>query len=368
MASSNFPSWAQSALEDLAKGLHFQATGAWLLDERFEAANGAARRILAELAQGWFEITTKELEPTRVAYFLSQEGLGDLGRVEINQFADTMSTELTVVRPSRPPRRRRTPEETATLEAISDLELRHRAVLDLEKKISDASDELYDRRLERYGEVMRWFFELMEQTGILGNLKPYSHEMSPETDQQEEGHSPGYEPYIFREVGDFWEIAFESEPTHLKDLKGLHYIACLLCHPRRNFHVSELVACVEKNQADPAAAPYGRMTEEQLAENGLHLELGATSDSVADGQTIQECLARKAEIGEEISRYTDLGDDRKVEELQDEKEKIDAYLKAAAGLHGRQRKFSDEDEKARVSIQKAIRKALDTILDRNVTA
>lgn len=368
MASTDTPDWALDIVEDFVKKLHFQETGAWLLDEPFQLVARTAGGILEELAPGAFVIAPEEMGLTGVAYKLSQEDLGDLGRIEICQFADTRSSELTVVKPSRPARRDRTPEEIAALEAISDPEARHRAMLDLEKQITEESEELYDRRLDRHRELVQLLFELMGETGVLGSLKPYSNKVPPETDQEETGHPSAYEPYVFRQKGDFWEIAFESESTYLKDLKGLHYIACLLCHPHREFHVLELVACVEKHQADPAAASYGRMNKKQLAEDGLYLRLGASPDNVADRQAIEECVAKKIEIDEEIEKYTVTGDYEKVAELQDEMEEIDAYLKRATGLHGRQRKHRDEAEKARVNIQKLISSALDRIAERNATA
>src|SRR5688572_18212973 len=44
----------------------------------------------------------------------------------------------------------------------------------------------------------------------------------------------------FRKEGEFWTIAFENEVVHLRDAKGLRYIAALLRRPRTKIHAVEL--------------------------------------------------------------------------------------------------------------------------------
>ena len=61
------------------------------------------------------------------------------------------------------------------------------------------------------------------------------------------------EPNAFRQEGDHWFISFEEHTITLRDLKGLHYLARLLAHPGREFHVLDLVA----SGVDPAAAHPG---------------------------------------------------------------------------------------------------------------
>src|SRR5262249_61866814 len=46
---------------------------------------------------------------------------------------------------------------------------------------------------------------------------------------------------LFRHEGDFWTLAYRGTVCRVKDTKGLHYIAYLLRHPRREFHVLELI-------------------------------------------------------------------------------------------------------------------------------
>ncbi len=54
-------------------------------------------------------------------------------------------------------------------------------------------------------------------------------------------------------MGDYWALSFEDHTVNLRDLKGLHYLARLLAHPGREFHVLDLVA----NGVTPVAKPPG---------------------------------------------------------------------------------------------------------------
>jgi len=46
---------------------------------------------------------------------------------------------------------------------------------------------------------------------------------------------------IFRKQGDFWTISFGSEVVHLRDAKGLGYIAALLRRPAVRVHSEDLL-------------------------------------------------------------------------------------------------------------------------------
>jgi len=57
--------------------------------------------------------------------------------------------------------------------------------------------------------------------------------------------------WLFCHEGDFWTIAYGGRLMRLKDAKGLRYLAHLLRHPGRRFHVSELVAVVGGRRGQP---------------------------------------------------------------------------------------------------------------------
>src|SRR5215471_13141430 len=50
------------------------------------------------------------------------------------------------------------------------------------------------------------------------------------------------EEALFLQHGDNWIIRYQGQHAVLKASRGLDYLALLLCHPGREFHVSELHA------------------------------------------------------------------------------------------------------------------------------
>jgi hypothetical protein len=57
-----------------------------------------------------------------------------------------------------------------------------------------------------------------------------------------EGRPPA--TWCFHHEGDVWTLAYEGQIVRLRDAVGLRYLAHLLRHPGRPFHVSELSAAV----------------------------------------------------------------------------------------------------------------------------
>ena len=46
---------------------------------------------------------------------------------------------------------------------------------------------------------------------------------------------------LFRREGDYWTVAFGGKVVRMRDAKGLGYLARLLRHPHREFHVLDLL-------------------------------------------------------------------------------------------------------------------------------
>src|SRR5215210_1671875 len=56
---------------------------------------------------------------------------------------------------------------------------------------------------------------------------------------------------VFRREGDYWSVAFEGRTVRVRDLKGMRYLSLLLSHPRREFHVLDLVAAERESGWHP---------------------------------------------------------------------------------------------------------------------
>lgn len=140
---------------------------------------------------------------------------------------------------------------------------------------------------------------------------------------------------LFHREGDFWTLAFGGQLVRLRDAKGLHYLAALLAHPEREFHVSDLVA----------APPI----------------LGSDTGAVLDGAAKSAYRSRLGELRgemEEAERFNDVG---RAGTLRDEMHAIAEELRAAVGTGGRDRRAGSQAERARLAVTQCIKASLKKI-------
>ncbi|HEU5279130.1 MAG TPA: AAA family ATPase [Gaiellaceae bacterium] len=155
---------------------------------------------------------------------------------------------------------------------------------------------------------------------------------------------------VFRREGDVWTIVYEDETFRLRDVKGLGYIATLLASPGRQAHVLELV-----NASDPVG---GRAA---LAADAVGAPWSSDFAPLLDEQAKREYGRRLDELEDEIDEARRSGDDDRAARLAGELEFLTRELRSAVGLHGRDRTFASPQERARVSVTKAIKTAIKLI-------
>ncbi|MBA3396362.1 MAG: transcriptional regulator [Deltaproteobacteria bacterium] len=150
---------------------------------------------------------------------------------------------------------------------------------------------------------------------------------------------------VFRREGETWRITFAGQTARLADLKGLHYLARLLGEPGRAFAVLELVAL----------------------ERGDAASTNVTGDAgpVLDARAKQVYRRRLAEIEEDLEEATARHDLGRVEQAQTERELLVRELSRAVGLGGRDRLASNTAERARASVTRAIRQAIERIREQH---
>ncbi len=164
----------------------------------------------------------------------------------------------------------------------------------------------------------------------------------------------------FRREGDSWTIEFGREAFRVRDSKGMHHLARLLSSPGREVHALDLV------RADaPAAAvvePAGRGTVADL-------ELGDASavGPALDGAAVAAYRSRLVDIREELDEAERWNDPERLALLEREQSALIAELSSAFGLGGRERDGHSSAERARVSVTRAIRVAMDHIDDYSPT-
>jgi len=123
--------------------------------------------------------------------------------------------------------------------------------------------------------------------------------------------------------------------VRVRDLKGMRYLAQLLAHPGREFHVLDLVA-----------AETGRRTA--VGDAGEHLDERAKT----------AYRRRLTEIEEDIEQARALGDAEREAQSDSERDFLLRELARAVGLRGRDRRAASDSERARSGVTRAIRQAI----------
>lgn len=151
----------------------------------------------------------------------------------------------------------------------------------------------------------------------------------------------------FRRDGEMWTVTHGGELLHLKDAKGLHYLAHLLGHPGRDVHVLDLVA-IATHSDDADAKRYLKT---------------ADAGEILDGPARAAYRARLAELREELDEAEQLADRGRAERTRGEIEFLTDQLASAVGLGGRARRTGQASERARAAVTQTIRGTLRKITD-----
>jgi tetratricopeptide (TPR) repeat protein len=159
---------------------------------------------------------------------------------------------------------------------------------------------------------------------------------------------------VFHREGEYWSIAFAGEAFRLKDVKGLHYLAHLLRHPGREFHVLDLAATGQ-------AAGAGGARPSPAREDDLHQARFSGTGPILDEQAKAAYRSRLRDLEEELAEATTWADPVRAAKARQERQFLADELSAAVGLGGRDRPAGSPAERARVSITKAVRIALSRI-------
>jgi hypothetical protein len=136
--------------------------------------------------------------------------------------------------------------------------------------------------------------------------------------------------------GELWTIRGDTT-FHLRDSRGLSILATLVQHPKREFHVTDLVA------------PTG--------EQG-HVE---DAGDVLDARAVAEYKRRLEDLRDAEAEATNHQDTHRASRIREEIDAIAGELAQGIGLGGRARKASSTAEKARVNVRKRILDAIHRI-------
>jgi hypothetical protein len=141
-------------------------------------------------------------------------------------------------------------------------------------------------------------------------------------------------PATLRRKEKHWHVRYGAVSFELPDMKGLHHLARLLAEPGRELHVLDLTG-------------------------------GAAEDAgpVLDERAKREYRRRVEDLQHEIEEAESWNDSERAARARLELDALTRELAAAVGLGGRDRSAASSAERARVSVRKAIAKAIAQIAE-----
>lgn len=160
---------------------------------------------------------------------------------------------------------------------------------------------------------------------------------------------------VFRFDGSAWVVELAGVQARIKDLKGVRYLRRLVADPGREFHVLDLVA-VEHGTRRPGSSEQSSELRRRQGEPGLPVLDDAARDAYR---------RRLADVDEDIEEATRLNDLGRLEKAEADRHYLVMELTSAAGLGDRARTTGASSERARTSVARSVRYALDEIAARH---
>jgi len=169
---------------------------------------------------------------------------------------------------------------------------------------------------------------------------------------------------IFRNEGEYWTIGYGRKAFHIRDIKGIGYIAHLLRHPGREFHVLELVGAAAGWSPEQTSHQLGRVVQiqsEYYESRGIRIAGLRDAGEMLDEQAKNEYRRRLSDLRTDLEEAEKVGAIQRAQRAEHEISMLTKELSRAVGLKGRNRRAGSASERARQSINKTIRTALQKI-------
>lgn len=146
-------------------------------------------------------------------------------------------------------------------------------------------------------------------------------------------------PYRFERAKQAWHLAFDGQTATLPAQRGLEYIYFLLSAPHMPIPCTRLIS---------------------LADDRVEIRDGVGSTTVSK-EDFKEMKKRLVEIDQYLEKFSN--DHLAVEELEAERDQLTDEVLKSRGLGGKPRWFTDRNERARLSVKRAIERAIRSITD-----
>jgi hypothetical protein len=171
--------------------------------------------------------------------------------------------------------------------------------------------------------------------------------------QKETDPAPVEATAQMRRDGDLWQFRFEERTLHIRESKGVRYLALLLANPGVEIHSIELAG------SPPDVRTRNRRELIEDMSVTVTNDAGPALDSKAKGAYRR----RLDELQEEIDEAESFNDPERAAKARDEIDFLTKELADAVGLGGRDRKIGSNAERARVAVTKAVRTTLKRIAE-----
>jgi len=158
---------------------------------------------------------------------------------------------------------------------------------------------------------------------------------------------------LFRREGEYWTIRHRGSECHVRDSKGVRYLAFLLRNAGRECHALEVAV---EGRADATASPGG--VPDDL---GMHAgDLGDAAEFL-DAQAQSVYRQRLRELDHELEAARGWGNAEEVARLEEEMRFLAREVAGAVGLGGRDRRAASAAERARQNVTRSVKMVLDRL-------
>jgi hypothetical protein len=173
---------------------------------------------------------------------------------------------------------------------------------------------------------------------------------------------------ICRKEGEYWTIGYANKAFRLRDLKGIGHLANLLRHPGIEFHALDLdLANGVPGQSSNSG--FGNLSQSLEPERQHYkqadLRITGLGDAgeMLDEQAKNQYRRRLSDLRKELEEAKALGIVERAERVEFEISALTKELARAVGLKGRDRRAGSASERARQSLNKTIKAAIEKITE-----
>lgn len=163
----------------------------------------------------------------------------------------------------------------------------------------------------------------------------------------------------FKPEGEYWTITYDGVTSRLRGSRGLQHLARMLRAPGQEIHALDLAG---------GHAGDGHVAGSTLADRGLtglDLDSGDGAGPLLDDAAKAAYRGRLEELRAELAEAEQWNDAERASRTEAEIQALTDELSTAVGLGGRDRSAASNAERARISVTRAIRSAIQRIGEQN---